>query len=282
MARGIIVLCACLALAGCGAKTGAGQQSASDLLSVVKQRGTLVVSTDGNYSPQSFLRADGTWVGFDVDVARELSRRLGVKPEFVDSNFDAVTAGNWNGRWDVNVDSMSVTTARKQNLLFTAPYYFVPATFVVRRDSRVAVPSQLAGARVGVGTATTYQAYLNHSLAGDIEPILVNAPPRASAVAFETDALALQELAIGGGKRIDAVLTAEPTAAAAIRAGLPLRIITSPIFYEDDAVALDKHSASAPEPLLSAVDDALSGMLRDGTISRLSKRYYGADLTRKH
>jgi len=272
----------CLALAGCAAKIGSGQPPAPDLLADVKQRGTLVVSTDGNYSPQSFLRADGTWVGFDVDVARELGRRLGVKAEFVDSNFDAVTAGNWNGRWDVNVDSMSVTTARKHDLLFTAPYYFVPATFVVRRDSRVAAPSQLAGARVGVGTATTYQAYLNRELAGDIEPILVDAPPRASAVAFETDALALQELAIGGGKRIDAVLTAEPTAAAAIRAGLPLRILPSPIFYEDDAVALDKHSGAAPEPLLAAVDDALSGMLRDGTITRLSKKYYGADLTKKH
>ena len=278
----MLVMCICLAIFGCSAKTGAGQQPVSDLLAVVKQRGTLVVSTDGNYSPQSFLRADGTWVGFDVDVARELGRRLGVKPEFVDSNFDAVTAGDWNGRWDVNVDSMSVTTARKQNLLFTAPYYFVPATFVVRRDSQVIAPSQLAGARVGVGNATTYQAYLNHALAGDIEPILVDAPSRARAVAFETDALALQELAIGGSKRIDAVLTAQPTAAAAIRAGLPLRIITRPIFYEDDAVALDKHSAAAPEPLLAAVDDALSGMLRDGTISRLSKKYYGADLTKKH
>jgi len=278
----MLILCACLAIFGCGAKTGAGRQPDSDLLAVVKQRGTLVVSTDGNYSPQSFLRSDGTWVGFDVDVARELGRRLGVKPEFVDSNFDAVTAGDWNGRWDVNVDSMSVTTARKQNLLFTAPYYFVPATFVVRRDSRVVAPSQLSGARVGVGTATTYQAYLHHALAGDIEPILVSAPSRARAVAFETDALALQELAIGGSKRIDAVLTAQPTAAAAIRAGLPLRIIASPIFYEDDAVALDKHSAAAPEPLLAAVDDALSDMLRDGTIARLSKKYYGADLTKKH
>lgn len=263
-------------------KSGPPTQLNADLLADVKQRGTLVVSTDANYSPQSYLRPDGTWVGFDVDVARELSRRLGVKAEFEDSNFDAVTAGNWNGRWDVNVDSMSVTTARKHDLLFTAPYYFVPATFVVRKDSRVTSPSQLAGARVGVGLATTYQSYLNHTLSGDIEPILTQAPAGARAVTFETDALALQELGVGGGKRIDAVLTAEPTAIAAIRFGLPLRVLTAPVFYEDDAVALDKHSASPPEPLLSAVDDALSGMLRDGTIARLSKKYYGSDLTKKH
>ncbi len=249
---------------------------------VVKQRGTLVISTDANYAPQSYLRPDGTWVGFDVDVARELSRRLGVKPVFEDSDFDAVTAGSWNGRWDVNVDSMSVTTARKRDLLFTAPYYFVPATFVVPRSSHVTVPSQLTGARVGVGIATTYQAYLNHGLAGDIEPILVPAPARARAVPYETDALALQDLAIDAGKRIDAVLTAEPTAVAAIRSGNPLRVLSRPVFYEDDAVALDEHSAAAPEPLLAAVDDALSGMLQDGTIARLSKKYYGADLTKKH
>ena len=54
------------------------------------------------------------------------------------------------------------------------------------------------------------------------------------------------------------------------------------MFYEDDAIALDKHAENSPEPLLAAIDEVISEMLRDGTLSRLSKKYYGADLTHKH
>ncbi|HEY5094793.1 MAG TPA: transporter substrate-binding domain-containing protein [Candidatus Eremiobacteraceae bacterium] len=253
-----------------------------DLLAAVKQRHTLVVSTDGNYAPQSFLKIDGNWVGFDVDVAREVARRLGVVPRFEDSNYDVVTAGNWHNRWDVNVDSMAVTTERKKTLLLTAPYYFVPAAFVVHKDSTVSNVAQLAGARVGVGIATTYLAYLKAELPGDIEPILVRRPAKVKPVQYVTDELALQDLELGNGKRLDAVLTAMPTASAAIAAGAPLRIIDQTVFYEDDAIALDRHSENSPEPLLAAIDDAISNMLRDGTLSRLSKKYYGADLTHKH
>jgi polar amino acid transport system substrate-binding protein len=242
----------------------------------------LVISTDANYAPQSYLKSDGTWVGFDVDVARDVAKRLHVEPQFEDSNFDIVTAGDWHGQWDANIDSMAVTTERKKSLLFTAPYYFVPASFVVNKDSAATKISELTGARVVVGTATTYLAYLKGRLPGDIEPILVRPPAKVKPIPYITDQLALQDLALGNGKRLEAVLTAMPTASAAIRAGAPLRIIPQPVFFEDDAIALDKHAENEPEPLLAAIDEALSEMLRDGTLSRLSKKYYGADLTHKH
>jgi polar amino acid transport system substrate-binding protein len=273
----------CLLLAGCGGQPSSqATAEPADLLSGVRQRNTLVVSTDANYAPQSFLKPDGSWVGFDVDVAREVARRLHVKPEFDDSNFDEVTAGNWHGRWDVNIDSMSVTTDRKRDLLFTAPYYFVPAAFVVHKDSKATSPSQLAGKRIGVASATTYLAYLRNQLPGDVEPILVRPPAGTRPMSYSTDQLALQDLALGNGTRLDAVLTAMPTAIAAIRGGAPLRIIKGAAFYEDDAIALDKHAEDPPAPLLAALDDAIAEMLRDGTLSRLSKKYYGADLTHKH
>jgi ABC-type amino acid transport substrate-binding protein len=72
-----------------------------------------------------------------------------------------------------------------------------------------------------------------------------------------------------------------PTASAAIKAGAPFRIIHQTPFFEDDAVALDRHAESQPEPLLAAIDEALFEMLHDGTLARLSKKYYGSDLTHK-
>jgi polar amino acid transport system substrate-binding protein len=273
----------CLCLSACGLRSGSSTtETTPDLLAAVRQRHLLIVSTDANYAPQSYLRADGTWVGFDVDVAREVAKRLHVVPQFEDSNFDIVTAGSWHGQWDVNIDSMAVTTERKKALLFTAPYYFVPAGFVVRKNSAIHSIAQLTGSRIGVGSATTYLAYLLKQLPGDVEPILVPPPANVKPIPYITDQLALQDLAQGSGKRLDAVLTAIPTAIAAVKAGEPLRILPQPVFFEDDAIALDKHSENEPEPLLAAIDESLSDMLRDGTLSRLSKKYFGADLTRKH
>lgn len=273
----------CLCLSACGLRSGSSTtETTPDLLAAVRQRHLLIVSTDANYAPQSYLRADGTWVGFDVDVAREVAKRLHVVPQFEDSNFDIVTAGSWHGQWDVNIDSMAVTTERKKALLFTAPYYFVPAGFVVRKNSVIHSIAQLTGSRIGVGSATTYLAYLLKQLPGDVEPILVPPPANVRPIPYITDQLALQDLAQGSGKRLDAVLTAIPTAIAAVKAGEPLRILPQPVFFEDDAIALDKHSENEPEPLLAAIDESLSDMLRDGTLSRLSKKYFGADLTHKH
>lgn len=283
MKRCSALIALCLSLSACGLRSSSGSSDATpNLLDAVRQRHTLIISTDANYAPQSYLRADGSWVGFDVDVAREIAKRLHVVPQFEDSNFDIVTAGSWHGQWDVNIDSMAVTTERKKSLLFTAPYYFVPAGFVVHKNSAIRSIAQLTGARVGVGSATTYLAYLNKQLPGDVEPILVHPPAKVTPVPYITDQLALQDLALGSGKRLEAVLTAMPTATAAIKAGEPLRILPQSVFFEDDAIALDRYSQNEPEPLLAAIDETLSEMLRDGTLSRLSKKYYGADLTHKH
>src|SRR5438105_8052854 len=125
---------------GCSGQTNSGATTeptpaasstlvGNDLLDQVKKRGVLVISTDADYTPQSYRNADGTWVGFDIDVAREIAKRLGVKTQFVTPTFDLVTAGGWNGRWDVNIDSMAITKERARLLWFTEPYYFVPASF---------------------------------------------------------------------------------------------------------------------------------------------------------
>lgn len=89
--------------------------------------GTLVVSTDPAYPPQSFLNDQGEYEGFDIDVAREIAERLGVEVEFTDPSFDAVVAGNWSDRWDVSVGSVTITEERMEVLDFTQPYYFTPA-----------------------------------------------------------------------------------------------------------------------------------------------------------
>jgi len=127
----VVAIAAALVLTACGAGGGA---AGGDLLSEIKSRGYILVSTDPNYAPQSFLNTEGKrpsdtkcpsdalttaeMQGFDVDVAAELGKRLGVDTCFATPNWDAITAGNWADKWDVSVGSMTVTPERQKNTCF--------------------------------------------------------------------------------------------------------------------------------------------------------------------
>jgi polar amino acid transport system substrate-binding protein len=265
-------------LAACGQST---TTTSGGLLDQVKQRGKLVIATDANYKPQSFKNPDGSWEGFDIDVAREIAKRLGVQAEFLDISFDIVTAGGWNDRWDMNVGSMTVTPDRKKALYFSTPYYYTPAAFVVHKDSKAASIDDLKGKKVGVGSGTTYLDYLQGKLTLEGEEILRKAPDGVQPQIYDTDQLALTDLAQGDGVRVDAVLTALPTAEDAIKGGQPYKILGDPVYYEDLAAAFDQKSAADSKPLADAVSQAVDAMRKDGTLTQLSQKYYGVDLTTK-
>ena len=122
-----------------GEPSGAGPACEGETdghLAAVCEAGVIVVSTDPAYPPQSFLNEEtGEYEGFDIDVAREIGERLGVEVEFTDPTFDAVVAGNWGGRWDMSVGSVTVTTERMEVLDFTQAYYYTPAQLAVFDDS---------------------------------------------------------------------------------------------------------------------------------------------------
>lgn len=255
-------------------------EPSGDLLEEVQRRGVLRVATDPNYPPQSFLGLDGAWEGFDVEVAREVARRLNTRAEFVEVSFATVTAGNWAGRWDAHVGSMTVTPARSAMLRFSSPYYYTPAAFVVHAQSPLTAIADLAGRRVGVAAATTYADYLSNTLTLTDGALVVPAPAVESLI-YQTDTLALQDLEVAPGERLDAVLTALPTVQSAIDRGEPLRLLGPPVYYESLAIAFDRRSLRDSEQLAVAVSTALAAMHADGTLTRLSLRFYGVDLTVK-
>lgn len=255
--------------------------AANDRLAEVKKRGKLMIATDANYKPQSFKNPDGSWEGFDIAVGQEIAKRLGVEAEFLDISWDVITAGSWNGRWDINIGSMTVTPDRKKVILFTEPYYYTPAAFAVHKDSTAASIDDLKNKKVGVGTATTYADYLDGTLVLENETIVTPAPSGVSKQVYDTDTLALTDLALGNGTRLDAALTALPTIESAIKEGQPLKVLGAPVYYEQLAVALDKTSPEPSDSLQTAIDLVVRQMREDGTLTALSNKYYGIDLTTK-
>ncbi len=243
-------------------------------------KGKIVVSTDPNYPPQSFLNDKGELDGFDVEVAKEVAKRLGLELEFVTPDWDLITAGNWGGRWDISIGSMTITKERMERLYFTAPYYFTPAQFAVHKDSKAETYEDLNGKKIGVGTATTYEDYLNGVLELVGEEILVPPPQNVEVVPYSTDAEAVQDLALGDGVRLDAVLTSLTVVENAIKEGVPIKKLGDPVYYEDLAFALDK-SAGPADKALAKLNEIIAGMHADGTLSALSMKWFGVDLTKK-
>ncbi len=250
---------------------------AGETLDRVMRTNTLVLASDPAYPPQSFLDENNEWAGFDIDVAREIANRLGVNLEIVTPAWEIITAGRWGGRWDVSVGSMTPTEQRAKVLDFPAVYYYTPASFAVHQDSGISSIGQLNGKAIGVCGGCTYENYLRKNLVIDAE----GAPPFEYEVdpgqirTYDTDTSALDDLRLGPGVRLDAVLSALPTIKEAIENGYPLQVLGDPVFYEPLSVATDKGDPEFDQRLAEIVRN----MRQDGTLKGLSMKWYGVDLT---
>jgi polar amino acid transport system substrate-binding protein len=254
-----------------------------DLLAEVCDKGTITVSTDPKYPPQSSYDATtGEYVGFDIDVATEIANRLGVDIAWETPSWSVLTAGGWNDRWQMSVGSMTPTNDRQKVLIFSEPYYYTPAPVVVNEANTdiTDLATDLDGKKIGVCSGCTYEQFLDKTLAikgFQFDFIIDNADIHG----YDTDTTALQDLALGDGTRLDAVITSLTTAQGYIDQGNPVKIVGDPVFYEPLAVAIDKNSSKDPATLAAAVNTIVKQMHADGTLSQLSKKWYnGTDLTK--
>jgi polar amino acid transport system substrate-binding protein len=271
------------------------QISQLDKLTEIQDRGTLVVAIDPAYPPQSEIRPGaartvdtgcaidqltaGELLGFDVQVAAEIAKRMGVEACFVTPDWLQVTRGNWQGQWDISLGSMAITTERMEMLSFTQPYYATAAAFFVHSDNSIyATPSNLSGKKVGTCTGCTYQFYLEGSLSlpGQEIDFIVENP---EIIEYATETLALQELAWGDGVKLDAVLIASPTGRQTISNGLPIKQLGNPVYAEYLAAVVDKNQNNDPTTFVDKVNEIIQQMHSDGTLRNLSMQNYGEDLT---
>ena len=265
-----------------------------DYLADILKRGTLVVSTDPAYPPQSELVENATrpkdtkctadqhtaseFKGFDIDAAVEIAKRLGVEACFVTPDWTLIIGGTWSDRWDISVGSMTITPERMQVLYFSQPYYTTPAAiFVYKNNKTFTKPEDLSGKKVGACSGCTYESYLDGSLTipGEKIDFLVKNPQFKG---YDTDTSALQDLTLGDGVRLDAVLTAEPTGQAFVTSGKPIKELGGPIFFEYLAAAIDKKHGKDPISFLKKVTEIIQQMHGDGTLLKLSQQHYGTDL----
>jgi polar amino acid transport system substrate-binding protein len=291
-----------LLLAGCGSdgsdtgSAGGAARDASpatDKLAQVKARGTLILFTDPAYPPQSFAvkgarRPASTKcaaneltaaeiAGYDADTGKLVAKSLGVEPCFVTPSWTEVTAGNWGDRWDLAYGSGAIEYSRMEALYMTQPYYSTPTNFFVPKSSRARTPSDLSGKKVGACTGCTMEKYLRGTLElpGPKTETLVENP---RIVTFDTEVPGLVATAKG---RLAAFLCSEPVGAEAIAKGAPLRMLATPAYYSNKTGYVDKQSGLDVGPFVERVNEIIAARHADGTLGRLSEKYFGKDYAAK-
>ncbi len=121
----------------------------------------LKIGTEGAYPPFNNLEADGSLVGFDIDIARALCEEMGAECEFVTQDWDGIIPALQAGKFDAIIASMSITPERLEKVDFSEKYYNTPPAVAVPKDSDIggSAAADLAGKVIGVQGSTTHSNY---------------------------------------------------------------------------------------------------------------------------
>jgi len=237
---------------------------AADLLDKVKSSGTLRIALEGTYPPFNFKDPKtGQLTGYDVDVARLVAAKLGLKPEFVTTEWASILAGLGAGKYDVIISQVNVTAKREQAFDFSQPYTYSTPQLIVRRNERSNYTrlDELKGKKVGVGQGSVFEQQ-------------AKAVPGVDVKSYPAAPENLQDLAFG---RIDAALNDSLMVAYLLKSSqLPIRAGARMGAVERTAVAFQKGNPK----FHAAVDKALEETRADGSLKAASMKWFGTDATR--
>jgi polar amino acid transport system substrate-binding protein len=249
---------------------------AGSLLDKILKAGKVVVSMDPNARPLSEQLPDGSYQGFDVDVAAQIAKRLGVKVQYKASEPSAVIKGGWAGAWDMSV-GVATTTERAKALDFSPAYYYAPAQMTASKASGITTVDGLAGKAVCVGQGTTYEQWLKGTLDFGTGQAL-QAPPAgatATTLARETDC---PDQWKAGRNDFQGWLSSATRVNRAVSARLPLVRVGDPVFVEPVAIAADRSGPNDAD-FVARATTIISEMRSDGTLTGFSMKWFGRDLT---
>ncbi|MTJ83829.1 MAG: cystine ABC transporter substrate-binding protein [Telmatospirillum sp.] len=239
-------------------------RAAGDELSRIKENGVLRVGLEGTYPPFNYQNEKGELVGFEIDVANALAARLGVRAGFQPTKWDGILAALEADRFDVVINQVTVTPERQQKYAFSKPYTISGLQIITRRgdETRITRPQDLAGHKVGVVLGTNYEQWLKANV------------PAADIRTYDDDASRNQDLLAG---RVDAVLNDRLIVANLVRQ-YDGRIVAAgePFARQEQAIALRRDQ----DALRGAIDRALEELRADGTLARLSEKWFASDVTR--
>ena len=263
---GVMAAAGVLSLTGCSSKDTATSTASSaplNKLDSIQKSGKLVVALEGAWQPWSYHDSSDTLVGYDVEVSRAIAEKLGVEPEYVESDWDSLFAGLDAGRYDMVCNGVEVTEERAKTYAFTTPYGYIHTALAVRKDNEdIHSFEDLKGKTTANSLASTYME-LAESYGATVQGI-------------DTLEETIQLLTAG---RIDATLNADVSFYdyLNVHPDADFKIVAQTEESSHVAIPLRKGDASAT--LLEAINNAIEELRADGTLKELSEKYFGQDIS---
>ena len=267
-AAGVLSLSGCssshnTAASTAGTAASSAASAGGDLLSTIQSRGTLIVALEGAWPPWSFHDADDTLVGYDVEVSRAIAEKLGVEPEYVESDWDSLFAGMDAGRYDMVCNGVEVTEERSKTYDFTTPYGYIHTALAVKKDNdSITSFEDLDGKTTANSLASTYME-LAESYGATVQGI-------------DTLEETIQLLTAG---RIDATLNADVSFYDYLNVHPDADFKLVAFTEEASHVAIPLRKGDETATLLEAINNAIEELRADGTLSELGEKYFGQDIS---
>ena len=264
-AAGVLTLSGCSnsstsTAASAGASSAAG--SATDQLAAIQASGKLIVALEVAWQPWSYHDESDTLVGYDVEVSRAIAEKLGVEPEYVESDWDSLFAGLDAGRFDMVCNGVEVTDERALTYDFTTPYVYIHTALAVRKDNNESKTFEdLKGKTTANSLASTYME-LAESYGATVQGI-------------DTLEETIQLLTAG---RIDATLNADVSFYdyLNVHPDADFKLVAQTAEASHVAIPVLKSEDTA---YLDALNTAIEELRADGTLKTLSEKYFGQDIS---
>lgn len=240
-------------------------QKADNSLLELKERGVFVLGLDDSFPPMGYRDDDSNIIGYDIDLAKEVSKRLGVEFKAQPIDWDAKEMELSTGKIDCIWNGFTMTKDREEALSFTKPYLNNEQVLVVRKDSGIKTLADAAGKVIGLQSGSSAQEAVdgNAAFKNSLKDI----------VYFKENVTALNDLEIGG---VDGVVMDSVVASFDIALGnKPLELVPEILSKEAYGVAFRKEDVK----LRDEVQKILEEMAKDGTVESISDKWFGRDIS---
>ena len=261
-----LVLLGTAVLTGCSSQSNnqATAAASGDLLAQIQEKGEIVIAMEGTWAPWTYHDENDELVGYDVEVGKAIAEKLGVTATFVEGEWDGLLAGLDAGRYDIMVNGVGITPDRQEKYDFTTPYAYNRTAVIVRGDyDEISSMEDLNGKKTANTISSTYAE---------------QAEAYGATVTGVDDLNQTIELLLAG--RIDATLNAEVVFADYQKAHPEANIKIAAYSDDVERVAIPVRKSADTATLLAAINQALAELDADGTLSALSVKYFGTDISR--
>ena len=234
-----------------------------DLLSQIKERGYIIIATEGDWAPWTYHDESNQLVGLDVEIGTAIAEQLGVEARFEETNWDSILQGVDSGRFDLACNGVGYTETRAEKYSFSTPYVYTHKVLVVRKDNEeIKSFEDLKGKKTANTASSTYAAIAEEY----------------GATVTGVDALA-DTLQLVLQRRVDATINSQVTINDYMIAHpeAEIKVVDE---GPGEPVAIPVRKADDTATLIAAINEALDAMRADGTLAAISIKYFnGLDLT---